>query len=77
MFKKNILKWSSSFFAVLGGVLVSSNTEVTRFGFIFLAISSSQLLLCSILNKDRAMIVYSASIFLFVDCLGVVRWLVI
>jgi hypothetical protein len=76
MLTKNILKWSSSFFAVLGGMLVSSRTEVSPFGFIFLALSSSQLLLFSLIGKDKAMVVYSGAVFFFVDCLGVYRWLI-
>lgn len=71
----NQLKWFSSLFAILGGVLIASNTEVTRYGFLFLALSSSQLLIASILKKDQAMIVYSASVFIFVDSLGIYRWL--
>ncbi|KAM3105491.1 hypothetical protein, partial [Phormidesmis sp. 146-33] len=46
-----------------------------RSEFIFLACSSSQMLLSSILRKDQSMIFYSASLFLFVDCLGVYRWI--
>jgi hypothetical protein len=71
----NQLKWSSSLFAILGGVLIASNTEVTRYGFLFLALSSSQLLIASLLNKEQSMIVYSASVFIFVDSLGIYRWL--
>lgn len=69
------LKWSSSSFAVTGGVLLASKTTLSGYGFIFLALSSSQMLLASVLLNDRSMIFYSASLFLFVDCLGVYRWL--
>ncbi len=69
------LKWISSFFAVIGGVLLAAKTPVSGYGFIFLALSSSHMLLASCLTSDKSMICYSGSIFLFVDCLGVYRWL--
>lgn len=73
--RSNCLKLSSSFCALLGGILLASNTEVSKYGFIFLALSSSQLLAASIQEKDKTMILYSASLFVFVDCMGVYRWL--
>lgn len=69
------LKWSSSIFAVTGGVLLAAKVALSGYGFIFLAFSSSQMLLANILSNDRSMVVYSASIFLFVDCLGIYRWI--
>ncbi len=69
------LKWSSSIFAVAGGVLLAAKVALSGYGFIFFALSSSQMLVASMLVNDQSMIVYSASIFLFVDCLGVYRWL--
>jgi hypothetical protein len=71
------LKWSSSFFAILGGVLLATKTDVSGYGFIFLAMSSSQMLVSSYLAADRSMICYSGAIFVFVDCLGVYRWLLV
>jgi hypothetical protein len=72
----NYYKWSSSFFALLGGGLLALNISLSAYGFIFLAMSSSQLLVASLLIKDKTMIVYSASVFFGVDLLGVYRWLV-
>lgn len=69
------LKWASCFFAVLGGVLLASKTTISGYGFIFLAMSSSHMLVASCLASDKSMICYSGAIFLFVDCLGVYRWL--
>lgn len=71
----NFLKLSSSFCALNGGVLLASNTSISGYGFIFLALSSSQLLIASVKDKDTIMFIYSASLFIFVDCLGVYRWL--
>ncbi len=71
----NLLKCSSSVFALVGGILLASNIKVSEFGFLFLALSSSQMLVASIVERDRLMIFYSASLFLFVDCLGVYRWI--
>lgn len=72
---KHSLKFSSSFCAVIGGVILAANIKISSYGFICLALSSSQLLIASIQNKDYPMVIYAASIFLFVDCLGVYRWL--
>jgi hypothetical protein len=69
------LKWSSSCFAVLGGVILAANIPISGYGFIFLAMSSGQLLISSLLQRDRQMIIYAGAVFMFVDCLGVYRWL--
>jgi hypothetical protein len=69
------LQWSSSACAIAGGVMLAAKTEVSGYGFIFLALSSSQMLVASIRKKDTSMIVYAGSLFLFVDCLGIYRWI--
>lgn len=71
------LKWASCCFAVLGGVLLAANTPASGYGFIFLALSSSHMLLASWLTEDKSMICYSGAVFMFVDCLGVYRWVVV
>ena len=68
------IKWLSSFFAVIGGVLLASKTDSSGYGFIFLALSSSHMLAASWISGDKSMIFYSASLFMLVDCLGVYRW---
>ena len=73
----HFLKLSSSACAVIGGIILAANIEISSYGFIFLALSSSQLLVASIQAKDILMIIYAASIFMFVDCFGVYRWLLI
>jgi hypothetical protein len=70
-----ILKISSSFFALVGGIVLASNTEISGYGFILLAMSSSQMLIANLQVRDRTMILYAGSVFIFVDCLGVYRWL--
>jgi hypothetical protein len=70
----HFLKLSSSSCALTGGILLASNTPSSGYGFIFLALSSGQLLLASLQERDRTMILYAASLFIFVDCLGVYRW---
>ena len=69
-----ILQASSSACAVAGGVMLASNTNVSGYGFLFLALSSSQMLLSSILLRNTSMIIYAGSLFMFVDCLGIYRW---
>ena len=71
----NILKISSSVFAFCGGLILALNKPWSGYGFIFLACSSSQMLIASILGADKIMIGYSATIFAFVDVLGVYCWL--
>jgi hypothetical protein len=68
------LKWSSSFCAITGGILLASNTSISGFGFIGLAASSFQMLVASLLLGDKTMIIYLGSLFIFVDCLGLFRW---
>ena len=72
----NCLQYSSSICAVAGGVLLSSNTPASKFGFIFLACSSSQIIVSSSLLKQKGMMLYGASLFILVDCLGIYRWIV-
>ncbi|MGF1603738.1 MAG: hypothetical protein ACFCU8_17285 [Thermosynechococcaceae cyanobacterium] len=69
------LKLSSSFFAILGGTLLASNTSISGYGFLFLSLSSSQLALASLNEQDKVMLLYSSSLFFFVDCMGIYRWL--
>jgi hypothetical protein len=71
----NYLKWASGSFAVTGGILLAAKTQISGFGFVFLALSSSHMLIATSLMGDRSMIYYSAALFLFVDCLGIYRWL--
>lgn len=68
------LKKSSSFCVLVGGIMLASNTHFSKYGFIFLALSSSQFLVASILSEEWEMAVYFAGIFIFVDSLGVIRW---
>lgn len=71
----SILRWSSSLFAVGGGFLLALNLKISAYGFIFLACSSFQLLISSIVQKDKSLIVYAGSVFMCVDMFGIYRWL--
>ena len=87
LFRKNfsaqLVKISSSICAVIGGIMLAAKLHISSHGFLFflkdtashIALSSSQILISSIQNQDNLMMFYSGSIFLFVDCLGVYRWL--
>ncbi|MEO1404388.1 MAG: hypothetical protein AAFV72_24490 [Cyanobacteria bacterium J06635_1] len=72
---RNSLKLSSSICAVLGGSLLASNIAMSGYGFLLLSLSSSQLLTASLLEKDASMTLYAGSVFLFVDCFGIYRWI--
>lgn len=71
----SFLKWSAIACATVGGVLVGSNTTLTPYGFIFLASSSGQWLVASLIMKDKALIALNTVLFFLVDSLGVYRWL--
>lgn len=70
-----ILQVSGSIFALLGGYLLASASSISGYGFIFLACSSSQMLLASILDRNILLTGYSASVFFGVDLYGVYNWL--
>lgn len=71
------LQLTSSACAVAGGVILAANVPtVSKYGFVFLALSSSQLLIASLRTKNMQMIIYSGSLFFFVDCLGIFRWMI-
>lgn len=70
-----ILRFSSSVLAITGGVILSSNIPASKYGFILLALSSSQIFVSSLISGDKSLMIYSASLFVFVDCLGIYRWL--
>jgi hypothetical protein len=71
------LQLTSSACAVIGGITLAANIpNISKYGFIFLALSSSQLLISSLLSQDKHMIIYSGSLFFFVDCFGVYRWII-
>ena len=73
----NTLKLTSSACAVAGGVMLAANLpEISKYGFIFLALSSSQMLVASLRTKDTTMIIYAGSLFFFVDCFGIYRWII-
>ena len=72
-----LLRYSSSVFALAGGIILASNmSEISKYGFIFLALSSFQMLISSVSLRDQSMLIYSASLFIFVDCLGIYRWII-
>lgn len=70
------LKLTSSAFAIAGGVIIASNLDISKYGFILLAMSSAQMLMASLRNNDKPMIVYAGSLLIFVDLLGIYRWII-
>ncbi|MFM2429752.1 MAG: hypothetical protein RLZZ511_965 [Cyanobacteriota bacterium] len=70
------LKWSSCVCTITGGVALASNTAISPYGFLMLAMGSSQMVGATFLMRDRGLFAYSLGVFLFVDCLGIYRWLV-
>lgn len=70
-------KLSSTACAIAGGTLLAANMPISKFGFLLLACLSGQLLLASVIEREYTTIIYAASLFMFVDCLGVYRWLLV
>lgn len=71
-----MLKIFSIFFSGMGGILLALNVAISPYGFVFMALSSLSILISSVLEKDRLMIFYGATLFLGVDLLGVYRWII-
>ena len=70
------IKWSSSLFALVGGFILALNLAISAYGFILLALSSLQLLISSLIQRDTSLIFYSGSLFFGVDLLAIYRWLI-
>ena len=60
--------------ALVGGILLASKTEFSGNGFVFLALSSSQLFVASLLIADWSTVWYAGALFVCVDLVGVLRW---
>lgn len=75
--KKNYssLKLFSCICAIIGGILLASNIKYSNYGFIPLAFSSSSMLVASIQEQNFLNTLYSASLFITVDLLGIYRWI--
>jgi hypothetical protein len=69
------LKWSSCVCTIAGGIVLASNTAISPYGFLMLAMGSSQMVVVTFLMRDRGLFAYSLGVFLCVDCLGIYRWL--
>lgn len=70
------LKCFSCFCAPLGGILLAANIKFSSYGFVPLALSSFTMFSASILEKDRFSTLYSGSLFIAVDLLGIYRWII-
>ena len=70
-----LLRSSSSLFAVVGGSILALKIDISSYGFLLLAFSSFQLLVSSLIEKDKSLTIYAGSVFLCVDSLGIYRWL--
>ncbi|PSB44119.1 hypothetical protein C7B80_21840 [Cyanosarcina cf. burmensis CCALA 770] len=61
---------------VIGGFLVASNTSISKFGFLFLASSSSSMALACFLAAEQWNGRFFVLTFLVVDCFGIFNWLI-
>jgi hypothetical protein len=61
---------------IIGGFLVASNTSVSKFGFLFLASSSSSMALACFLAAEQWNGRFFVLTFLIVDCFGIFNWLI-
>lgn len=60
--------------ALVGGILLASKTQFSGNGFVFLALSSSQLFTASLIIADWSTVWYAGALFVCVDLVGVLRW---
>ena len=63
------LQLTSSACAIGGIILAANIPAMSKYGLIFLSLSSGQMPIASLRNKDVQMIIYSESLFFFVECL--------
>lgn len=61
---------------IVGGLLVASNTSISKFGFLFLASSSSSMALACFLAAEQWNGRFFVLTFLVVDCFGIFNWLI-
>ena len=68
------LRTLSTVCTVLGGSILALKVAISPYGFVVLAMGSSSLFVSSWLERDKTLMRYAGSLFLFVDLLGVFRW---
>ena len=68
------LRAISTICTILGGSVLALKIKISPYGFLILAIGSSSLFVSSWLERDASLMRYAGSLFLFVDFLGICRW---
>lgn len=69
----SILRWVGTIMGVLGAVLVASNTEVSKYGFLAFLVSAILWATVAQIIKDRALLSLQIT-FMCVDLFGIYRW---
>ena len=69
----DILQYSGAIFGIIGGVLVSWNTQYSKYGFIFATIASILLAVWCFTSKEWGYFVLNL-VYLIIDVVGIYKW---
>jgi len=73
--KVEYLKWFGTVSFLLAALLLSSNIEISRYGFFIFLAGHLALSYLFFVNKDKPMFIQNF-FFLFVDAWGIYRWFI-
>ena len=69
----NILRWIGTIMGVIGAILVASNTDLSKYGFLAFLVSAILWATVAQIIKDRALLSLQIT-FMCVDLFGIYRW---
>jgi hypothetical protein len=70
------IKWVGTVCFILAALLLSSNIEISRYGFFLFLVGHIVLSYIFFIHKDKPMFVQNFA-FLFVDLWGIYRWFIV
>jgi hypothetical protein len=73
--KSDLLKWFGTISFLLAATLLSSNIEISRYGFFIFLSGHLALSYLFLIQKDKPMFIQNF-FFIFVDAWGIYRWFI-
>lgn len=70
------LKWFGTFCFIAAATLLSSNIDISKYGFIIFLIGHITFIYVFHTQKDKAML-FQNSFFILLDLLGIYRWFIV
>ena len=70
----NTLKWISSFFLILAGIMISFKVPHFEYAFVVFFVGHAILQVVFIITKEKALLAAN-TVFLAIDAVGIYRWL--